>query len=175
VNPEKTKSVFILLTAQLDTMSKLFRLFTRAKYTHASIGIDDHFNHFFSFVTKDGFYLERPTKSRKVKKMARQCALYRLDVTEEIYGTIKETIEKFQLHVKQYRYSYLGVLLCLLRIPHRKKNCYFCSQFVSEVLTLSGAAQLKKESALYLPDDFRKEPMLRILFQGSLGELAKAF
>ena len=114
--------------------------------------------------------------------MARKCALYRLDVTEEIYEKIKEMIEGFQIRVEQYHeqyhYNYFGVVLCLLkiprilRIPHYRKNCYFCSQFVSELLTLSGAAKLKKKPSLYLPDDFIREPMLRILFQGSLGELA---
>ena len=174
-NIEKTKSIFVLLTAQSDPFSRLIRLFTWGRYTHASIGIDEHLNHFFSFVTKSGFYLERPTKSKKAKKMARQCALYRLDVTEEIYEKIKDMIERFQLHEKQYRYSYIGVLLCILRIPHRSKNSYFCSQFVSELLISSGAAQLKKKPSVYLPDDFIREPMLRFLFKGSLGELAGTF
>ena len=172
---EKTKSIFILLTAQPDLMSRFIRFITWGKYTHASIGLEDNFNSFFSFVTKGGFYLERPTKSKKAKKMARKCALYRLDVTEQIYEKIKQRIEDFQLHGKQYRYSYIGVLLCLLRIPHYRKNSYFCSQFVSELLTISGAAKLKKKPSVYLPDDFRREPMLNILFQGSLGELAGAF
>ena len=178
MNSVKTKSVFILLTEQYDPMSRFVRFITWGKYTHASIGLDDHFNHFFSFVTKNGFYLERPIKSKKAKKMARKCALYRLDVTEEIYEKIKNMIEGFQIRIEQYHYNYFGVLLCLLkipcilRIPHYRKNCYFCSQFVSELLTLSGAAKLRKKPSLYLPDDFIREPMLRILFQGSLGELA---
>jgi len=175
VNHTETKSVFILLTTNPDPISWLFRLLTFGKYSHASIGIEEHLDHFFSFVTKDGFYLERPLKSKKAKKRARECALYRLDVDDDKYEAIKSKIEEFQTHTVQFHYSYLGILLLLFRIPHQFKNRYFCSQFVSELLTLTGSAQLQRKPSVYRPDDFRWEPMLRLGYQGTLGELAEVF
>jgi len=168
-----SKTVFVLLTAHSSLSSRLFRLFTLEKYNHASIGIADDASHFFSFVTKSGFYLERPLKSKKPKKRARKCALYQLDVTEETYEAVRNRLVEFDLHAKQYRYSYLGLMLCMLRIPYYRENNYFCSQFVSELLTVTGAVQLQKQPSLYLPDDFRMEPQLKLFFQGTLGELAE--
>lgn len=43
------------------------------------------------------------------------------------------------------------MILCLLRVPHKFKNRYFCSQFVTEVLSQAGAIELKKKESLYLP------------------------
>jgi len=169
---ERTKSIFVLLTAHSDLGSRLMRLFTLEKYNHASIGIEDEPGHFFSFVTK-GFYLERPLKSKKVKKRARKCELYCLDVTEETYEAVKNRLGEFELCAKQYSYSSLGLMLCIFRIPYQRENRYFCSQFVSELLTLTGAARLKKQPPLYLPDDFRKEPGLKLFYQGTLGELSE--
>ena len=56
-----------------------------------------------------------------------------------------------------YRYSYIGVALCLLRLPFHWKNRYFCSQFVAELLSASGAVPLRKAPSLYLPNHFPAE------------------
>jgi len=65
------------------------------------------------------------------------------------------------------------LMLCMLRIPYYRENNYFCSQFVSELLTVTGAVQLQKQPSLYLPDDFRMEPQLKLFFQVTLRELAE--
>ena len=58
---------------------------------------------------------------------------------------------------KVYKYSCLGVALCLLHIPCKFKDSYFCSQFVSEVLSRAGAVELKKKESLYLPGQLMDE------------------
>lgn len=171
----KTKTIYILLTKHSDHFSKLFQTITAGEYTHASIGMEEYGNEFFSFVTKGGFRVERPVHITRAKKGWRSCALYRLDVPEEAYWIVRDRIEEFKRHAKQYRFSFLGVALCYLRIPHQLKNSYFCSQFVSELITSSGAAKLRKQPSLYRPDDFIREPQLRLCFQGTLGGLSKVF
>lgn len=67
------------------------------------------------------------------------------------YTAIQEESEQFLIKREQYTYSRLGAILCLLHIPHKIKNSYFCSQFVVEVLSKAGAVELKKKESLYLP------------------------
>ena len=43
------------------------------------------------------------------------------------------------------------IVLCLLHIPYKFENKYFCSQFVAEILSRAGAIELKKKETLYLP------------------------
>ena len=71
---------------------------------------------------------------------------------ESICDDIAKEIERFLEQKDIYTYSRLGVILCLLHIPHKFENSYFCSQFVAEVLSNSGAVQLKKKESLYLPN-----------------------
>lgn len=88
----KTKTISVLLTEHSDRFSKLSRIITRCEYTHASIGIEGYDNKFFSFLTKGGFRIERPMMSAKFKNKCAICALYRLDVSEEIHTDIKSRL-----------------------------------------------------------------------------------
>lgn len=162
------KKINILLVRYPDKTSTLLRFFTRNTYTHASIGIDGADGKFYSLVT-NGFRIEKPYAHQTFKGKDIPCKLYSIDVSPKVYGKIKRLIAEHLQVSKAYKYSYLGVLLCLLRIPIKRKNRYFCSQFVSEVL--SCAVNIKKSSALYLPDDFMKLGSLNPQFTGTLKEL----
>jgi hypothetical protein len=72
-------------------------------------------------------------------------------IPDEVYGMIQEEIDRFLVNRDNYRYSRLGVVLCLMHIPYKFKNRYFCSQFVAEILEHAGAVRLKKKNTLYLP------------------------
>ena len=72
-------------------------------------------------------------------------------MSDQVYRLLKEEIEGFIENRDRYVYSQIGVVLCLLHIPHKFKNQYFCSQFVAEILAHAGAVELKKKESLYLP------------------------
>ncbi|MDR1533190.1 MAG: hypothetical protein LBS62_13595 [Clostridiales bacterium] len=167
------KYIDILLTQYPDRTSKLLRFITGSYFTHASIGISDSAGIFYSLVTK-GFRLEEPYKHPTFKGKEVPCRLYRLQVSERVYESIKRTLEYHVRQSKNYKYSYIGVLLCVLRISLKRENRYFCSQFVSEVLEYAKAAKLNKRSTLYLPDDFMQVSELALHFNGTLKDLITA-
>lgn len=167
------KYIDILLTRYPDRTSKLLQVITGCYFTHASIGMGDTTGTFYSLVTK-GFRLEQPYRHPTFKGREVPCRLYHLKVSGETYEEIKQTLEYHLEQSQKYKYSYFGVLLCVLRISLKRKNRYFCSQFVSEVLEHTRAAKLKKRSALYLPDDFIGEKDLTLLFNGILRDLIAA-
>ena len=168
---DNTKTIFILLTEHKDRVAKLYRFITGGTYNHVSIGTEG--KKFFSFITK-GFRVEKPWLFAQFKKKEELCAVYKLNVTEESYNAVKTRIDEFWADKKKYRYSFIGALLCMLRIPHRFKKQYFCSRFVAEILSESGALELKKSPSLYQPNDFTKESQFSICFQGNLEGLANA-
>ena len=167
---DANKTIFILLTEHKDYIAQFYRIITESAYTHAAIGINDE--KFFSFGIKKGFRAEKPWLFTKVKKNSSSCALYKLDVSEDSYNAIKNRIDEFWINRKEYRFSFIGALFCMLRIPHHFKKQYFCSRFVAELLSESGALQLKKPPSLYHPNDFSQESQLALCFQGKLEELA---
>ena len=167
---ECNKYIYVILLRYPDLFSTMFRIFTRCEYNHASIGISESNGSFYSFVTK-GFRKEMPLQHPTFKQKEVPCKLYRLKITDEVYHVARLTLEDHVKKAHKLKYSYLGVILCLLRIVWPVKNQYFCSQFVSEILSETGTISLEKHSALYLPDDFTKMGDLELCYSGHLSKL----
>lgn len=143
------KTVTILLTRYSDMMGRFICRISRHQYSHASVSIDDKEEVFYSF-NKKGFVIEKPkTYIPKLRRKGSICI--RMQVPEDIHKKITEEIERFLNRREELKYSNLGVLLCLLHVPHKFENRYFCSQFVAEVLASAGAIELHKKETLYLP------------------------
>lgn len=146
---EPMKTVTILLTRYSDLFGRFISGISRYAYSHASISIDEKEEIFYSF-NKKGFVIEKP-KKRKSKIRSSGSLCIRMQVPESKYVLIEEEINQFLEKKEQYTYSSFGVILCLLHIPHKFKNQYFCSQFVAGILARAGAIELKKKESLYLP------------------------
>jgi len=160
----------ILLIRYPNKASNLLQFITGSYFTHTSIGLSDSTGIFYSLVSK-GFRLEEPYKHPTFRGKEVPCRLYRLKVSAEVYEKIRRSLEYHVEQSKNYKYSYIGVLLCILHISLKRENRYFCSQFVSEVIEYAKAANLEKDSTLYLPDDFMHEKELTLHFSGTLRNL----
>ena len=170
----KKKNIYILLTNFHDGGSKLLHFITGTKYTHASIGFEEDINTFYSFVYK-GFLVEKISKYIKPSTRSCDCCLYRLSVRKRVYNAAKRAVEIFVNLKNRLKYTKFGVVMCVMKIPYKKNSCYFCSQFVADILKKSKAAKLEKESALYLPSDFESIDGIQLNFQGSLHSFARHY
>lgn len=146
------KMVYVLLTKDCSWFSKIFYWVSGRGYTHAAISVDQSKNNFYSFNFK-GFSEEHPFRR---KKAGRKSVCYQLGVSEKDYQKIQLKLEEFSAKKEEYHYSKLGLVLCVLRIPYKNKNAYFCSQFVAEMLLMIDSFQLKKEPSLYLPNQMKE-------------------
>lgn len=68
-------------------------------------------------------------------------------------------------------FNLVGLLLCQMQIPLHRENQYFCSEFVSEVLTRSHALTMPKVPSLMRPNDYTHLSELKCRFEGRLNEL----
>ena len=164
---EPSRKLYILLTRFPGKAAIAIHAMTGCYYTHASIGLEEDMNTFYSVVGK-GMIVEKITRYVRPDRDPFPCQLYELEVSEKTYQLVKRQLEVCVENKNSIQYSKLGVVLCLLRIPFRRKYHYFCSQFVAEILKNAQAAQLKKDATLYHPGDFRKMPGMRLHFQGNL-------
>ena len=166
---KKLKKIYILLTKQTDPVSRVFSIMSGSRYFHASIGFEER-GTFFSFNTKRGFCIEQPS----IRRQYVPCALYSLDVTDEVYKDIEERIKVFRENPKPYGFASVGMFLAIfrmpLKIPFLFVNSYFCTMFVSELIIKSGAAKLKFKPYRYLPRHFSHEPDLKLCFEGVWGQ-----
>lgn len=164
---QENRKIYILLTRFPGAGSRLIEFITRFHYTHASLGLEEDLNTFYSFVCK-GFIVEKLTRYVKSDREPFPCQLYELEVSEKVYEKVRNLLFRYTEHQRDYRYSRRGIALSLLHIPYKRKNAYFCSHFVADVLEQGHAVDLKKDSAGYLPGDLRKLPGLKLHFQGNL-------
>lgn len=81
----------------------------------------------------------------------------RLEISEDAFRGIRRRLRLVDAFSPAYRYSRLGVLCALLHIPFRRRRRYFCSQFVAELLSASGAMALPHPAGFYLPERLRRE------------------
>lgn len=152
---EQTRTVDILLTKYTDLFSRLISLISKNGYSHASISIDEKMETFYSFSYK-GFVIEQP-RTKKTRKRTKESICIRMEVSEKTYSAIKDEIDYFRINQSKFSYSKMGIVLCMLHIPYKFKNKYFCSQFVAEVLSQADTIILKKKESLYLPNHFLDE------------------
>lgn len=168
------RKLYVLLTQFPGLDAKAMRCYTRFPYTHASVGLEEDLNTFYSFVNK-GFIVEDIARYNKPGRAPFPCALYELEVPQTIYDAVKRMLQNFVKDRSCLRYDTLGLFLSLVRIPNRRQGRYFCSQFVAEVLQRSNAAKLKKNTSLYLPKDLHRLQSLKMVFQGDLLRMSKLY
>ena len=146
--------VTILLSKYNDPFSKLIAL-SSGEYTHISISLDPEEKEFYSFNLK-GFIKEN-WENKKSKYLLPNRLRFYIYPDDEAFEKLRGEIELFEKRKGEIKYSVFGTLLGMARIPHSFKKEYFCSRFVAEVLTKSGAVKLKKKSSQYLPMHIIKE------------------
>lgn len=147
-------TISILLTKYSDLGSTLLYSITGFGYTHVSISLNDETGCYYSFNYR-GFAVESEEKHRR--KGVNRSARIQIEVSAEAYNYLQNEIHFFKENRESYRYCHLGVVLAVLKIPFEKKQCYFCSQFVAQLLVRSKSILLRKNANTYLPNHFLKE------------------
>ena len=162
--------ITILLIRYPDPMATFMTRWTRFRYTHATIGLGEDLNTFYSFVHK-GFIVEKVTRYLKPDRDPFPCALYEITVPPSIYRRIKKLLLAYAARKQQLRYTQLGLVLALmLRIPYRRRDHYFCSQFVAEILADTCRVKLPCPPSLMHPADYLEMECFRCEFCGGFQE-----
>lgn len=169
------RKIYLLFTRFPDNGSKVISVLTGCRYPHTSIGLEEDLNTFYSIVSK-GFIVESITHYVKPDREPFPCQLYELEVSEKVYGRIKEILEHFIDRKREVRYAKFGLIMSLFHIPYQSTAySYFCSEFVADVLYYSGAAELKKKSNRCFSEDLKRLPGMKLHFQGNLKTMIHHF
>lgn len=173
---QKTKrKVYLLLTKFPDTGTKIINILTGLKYPHASIGLEEDMNTFYSFVTK-GFIVEDINRYAKPGRKTIPCQLYEMYVTEETYLKIKQALDYFIEFKDLFYYSRTSLTLSILKLPYKRSRFgFFCSQFVAYILQKSQANKEIKSVNQYFSDDLSCISGMRLKYQGNLRSMLDRF
>ena len=174
----QTKKMYVLLIRSKSLPSLLIRMFTKAVYTHASLGFTEDCMQLYSFARKYSnlplpgcFTTEKIDRGFLGKDPKTPCALYCVEVPTEVFENAQSEVEKMYEEQKKYKYNYLGLLLCWFGIAKVRKNRFFCSEFVAHTLKTTGALNIEKPPSLFRPVDFQGIQNLNLLYEGNIGGL----
>lgn len=144
----ETKRISIIFTRLEGRFGTLVYWLTDRRYTHASLRLNDMGEEYYSFNFK-GMCVEKPKffKSKRIMSSI----VYQIDIPSDVYDQLQEQL-LFHLERKStYKYSSVGVALCLMRIPHHFDNEFFCSQFVAKLLSEAGVIEMKRPVSICHP------------------------
>lgn len=174
----RVKNIYILLMRSTTPLSRLVHLVTADKYTHVSIAFDETLEPLYSSTRKNGedMFPAGPCKEYLNRGYLKRhpsipCALYKVPVSDEAFERARKEVERFMAEPDRYGFNIAGLVFCQLGQPLRRESKYFCSQFVSEILTRSGALSLPKEPCLMKPSDYARILEPRCCYVGPIGRL----
>ena len=169
--------IYILLSRTHTIPARLIRFFTKAPYSHTSLALDVELKEMYSFARRhiynpfdSGFVFEDIEAGIFGMDKNVYCSVYAIPVTEEQYRIVKEELQHFIENSRMYNYNYMGLVGILFGKNVSTDYNYFCSQFVSHVLSRSGIELFKKEAGLIQPYDFHLQLQEQRIYRGKLSE-----
>ncbi len=175
------KDVYIVLTATGTLFSKCIGLYTKERYSHVSICIDKEINEFYSFGRKiiwfpfiGGFVVEHVDSGLFKLFVNTRCAVFKLRISNDKYRELRKNIDYFIQNRKKYGYNLIGLVGVMFNKPLKRKNKYFCTQFVALTLKNSGINIFDKDPSLVTAGDFYNIECLELVYEGLLSELGNS-
>jgi hypothetical protein len=169
----RDKNIYLVFTKTGTWLSRLIYVFSNIKYAHASISLDDSFTNMYSFGRTNpdnpfsgGFVVESLKEGVYKKFRESECMIYKVSVTEEQYYSLQTLLENFIQNRNQMRYNFLGLWGVWINLRLYRKNYYFCSQFVSELLIKSNILDWHKAPELTRTDELFSIKNKELIYEG---------
>ncbi|WP_290773016.1 hypothetical protein [Anaerofustis sp.] len=182
MNKTAKHKVYLMFTRTNTLLSKAIYKRTKEPYTHVAISLDDSLNEFYSFgrrytpfMLPAGFAKESPFLGVYEKNPNTEIKIIYKEIDEYKYRLIKNKLTSMYQNRKDYKYDIIGILLCNKNITFKRDKHKFCSQFVSEILSMTDIVDIKKDvkhirpSELYFMKDIKDG--FSPFFEGSVYEL----
>ncbi|WP_449537967.1 hypothetical protein [Ferdinandcohnia sp. Marseille-Q9671] len=168
------KTIYILLTDTGTIFTRLIKTYTKKPYNHASISFDEELVEVYSFGRKTannpfiGGFVREDIHSILFKQA--HCAIYSLTITDEEFQKMYQYIEDIAAKKDLYRYNLLGLFGVMFNKPIKRKNAFFCSQFVATVLKEGNVIDFEKEICLVEPSNLPHSANFQLVYEGRLRD-----
>lgn len=150
---EAKRQLYIVISQTGTILSRLLKIFTGAEYNHASVSMSADLQQMYSFGRRHpynpfwgGFVKESPNTGTFKRFYKTKAVVLAVDIDEQKYTELCEFLKEMHQKRKLYHYNYLGVCLAAFRIAYKRRNCYYCSEFVKHILlkgNVNGAEMLR--------------------------------
>lgn len=181
MNQTKKKKIYIVITQTGTLLSRVIGLVSGAEYNHASISLAADLRTMYSFGRLNpynpfwgGFVEESPHAGTFLRFSETRAMVLSVSVSEEQYDAIRGQLIRMMHQRRLYRYNYIGLGLAAFGICYTKAGCFYCSEFVREMLEegrMSGCEQL---DSIVHPIHFLELPDAHLIYRGRLREYSQS-
>lgn len=174
------KNIYVVLSQTGSIPAALIRKFTRGKYSHCSLCLREDVKEMYSFgrwllyfPLVGGFVKESPDFGVFKRFHDSEVRVLRLQTDEETYNKLQAFLEDIYQNRKKYKYNYIGVFLAIFNRPFKRKNIYYCSEFISETLINFGVLPADwTDKKVVKPMDFLNLPSAEFVYEGKISDFA---
>lgn len=177
MSEKREKYIYIVVSKTDTALGKVIQRKLGVNYNHCSISLDESLENIYSFGRKElrnmfraGFVMESKSNGFFKVHSGSDIAVLRIPVAETQWHNVADCVANFEEHKDIYKYNILGLIYCYLGIEVTRKDKYFCSQFVAEILELSGVSLFDKPETLVRPHDFLQLPQGMVIYRGAIGD-----
>lgn len=170
------QKIYIVLTQTHTALARVIRLITKDKYSHASISFDPECNKMYSFGRKYypmfwyGTFKEENINERIFKEYSgNEMTIYELKISDKQYKNIMKNIENIRKTNKGY--NLLGLIYGIGN-KRLKRNKYYCSEFIYEILSNDNVGLLPETNNAIKPEDLLKIKDLKKVYEGKIREFS---
>ena len=167
--------IYIILTYTGTMLAKIIKYYTHCEFSHVSISLDKNLEHMYSFGRlnpynpfKGGFVQESVDKGTFKRFKNTKAMICSLEVTEEQYNKIKNTIRKISLEKENYKFNIIGLFAVSIHLKIKRKRSFYCAEFVKYLLDNSSMKTYLPN--IIKPEDFKNIKSLKPIYIGKLKE-----
>ncbi len=171
------QQIYVVISQTGTVLSRILKLITGAEYNHASIALKEDLELMYSFGRLypynpffGGFVTESVNFGTFKRFFNTKVIVLKLDIDADSYNTIHNQIESMLLTPKIFKYNYLGLCLAAFRIVFRRRNCFYCSEFVRDILQTAEIEGVESLSRITKPVDFISLPNSTCIYKGRLAD-----
>ncbi len=169
------RKIYIVLTHTGTNLSKLIKSYTKDEFSHVSIALDCELKEMYSFGRLNpynpiwgGFVHEYIDKGTFKRFYLTKAKVYALEITDQQYQSVTNTIQQFKQEKEQYTFNILGLFAAGFRKKIKGNKSFYCAEFVKYVMD-----QAKIDTKLpevVKPEDFKKIINLEEIYSGFLNK-----
>lgn len=151
-SPPSAPQIYLVISQTGTLLSRILKAVTGAEYNHISLSLSPDLKRMYSFGRRHaynpfwaGFVVKSPHSGTFKRFPKTKAVVLALPVSNEAYQAISLLIRGMLSQQGVYHYNYLGLLFAAAHIQYRKKYCYYCSEFVKDILLqvqVNGSEQL---------------------------------
>lgn len=174
------KTIYIVLTYTGTALARIIKIYTKDQFSHVSIALDDELKEMYSFGRINaynpfwGSFIHEEIDKGTFKRFKNtKTEVYSLNITDEQYEKMKKTIIYFVENRKKYRFNFIGLACVSINKKIKRKNRFYCAEFVKHILKVSGISESNKLPELIKPEDFKKLNGIKLEYKGLLRKYKK--